>query len=293
MIASPSSTLCRDYEFASANLRLFARCVLPPASSWARLGLIHGYGDHSGRHEHVLQWMAQRGVACYTFDLRGHGRSPGRRGALRSWDEYLSDLDAFLQQPPLADCPAPLFLMGHSHGGLVLSAAAISGRLPVNAHLIFTSPYLRNTVPIAWYKRIVARIASLLLPDLRVPSNVRRSWLSSDPQMLLDREQDAFALNFATPRWFVQVRHVQRRVREHAPQLRLPFLMLLGSADPIADPAAGRQFFASAGSADKTLKIYDGFLHELLRESQREMVFEQVLRWMQARTGPPQPRTPR
>src|SRR5437899_3146686 len=110
--------------FASGRHGLFRRSVRPD-NAWATLGVIHGYGDHGGRYLHFMRWMAERGVACHTFDFRGQGRSTGRRGFVRRWEEYLDDLSAFLALDEMRSDGNPLFLLAHSHGAVVLSAAAL------------------------------------------------------------------------------------------------------------------------------------------------------------------------
>src|SRR5947207_165324 len=106
--------------FSGGAGRIYFRTTAAGGEAWARMGLLHGYGDHCGRYEHFYQWMANRGVASCAFDFRGHGRSEGKRGFVARWQEYLDDLKVFLQQPEMSarDGP-PVFLVGHSHGGLV------------------------------------------------------------------------------------------------------------------------------------------------------------------------------
>src|SRR5205807_10470574 len=74
--------------------KLFYRSVMPAGTAWARLALLHGYGDHCGRYLHLFKWLAERGVACHAIDFRGHGRSEGKRGFVRRWEEFLDDADA-------------------------------------------------------------------------------------------------------------------------------------------------------------------------------------------------------
>src|SRR5688572_15512480 len=87
--------------------RIYFRSVVPAGVAWARIGLLHGYGDHCSRYEHFYKWMAERGVACHAFDFRGHGRSEGRRGYVAKWEEFLDDLNIFLEQPEMNRSAAP------------------------------------------------------------------------------------------------------------------------------------------------------------------------------------------
>src|SRR5688500_19660371 len=115
-----------ESTFPAPGGHMLYRCsVVPaePALAAARLAVVHGYGDHAGRYVELMTWLAGRGVGCHAFDFRGHGRSTGRRGFVRRWEEHLDDLRAFLDLPELRhDSPGdpPLFVLGHSHGGLVV-----------------------------------------------------------------------------------------------------------------------------------------------------------------------------
>src|SRR5438477_11882791 len=93
-----SDVLSEERELAAPAAALLCRTIRPASTAWARLGIVHGYGDHSGRYLHFMNWLAQRGVACHTFDFRGHGRSGGRRGYVARWQEFIHDLRAFLSQ---------------------------------------------------------------------------------------------------------------------------------------------------------------------------------------------------
>jgi alpha-beta hydrolase superfamily lysophospholipase len=84
-------------------------------------------------------------------------------------------------------------------------------------------------------------------------------------------------------RWFFQAREAQEAVLERAGEIRLPVLMMIGSADPIADPKRGRQVFQRLGSPDKTLKVYDGFLHEVFNEVERDRVVRDLVEWLAVR----------
>src|SRR5881227_2275657 len=112
-----------ESTFPSTGVTLFRRSIIPTDPK-ATLGIIHGYGDHSGRFLHFMRWMAERGVACHGFDLRGQGKSTGRHGFVRQWTDYLNDLRAFLFLDEMQR--QPRFILGHSHGGLILAAVAVT-----------------------------------------------------------------------------------------------------------------------------------------------------------------------
>lgn len=266
--------------FPGKSGALFRRSIRP-VDPWATLGVIHGYGDHSGRHAHFMRWLAERGVACHALDLRGQGRSFGRRGFVRRWDEYLEDVDAFLALDEMK-AGAPTSLLGHSHGALVLAAAVERG-LPNVAGCVMTSPYFAPRHPVPKFKVMLARCVNPLVPWLRVASGLSDDMMTSDAAMRAESKVDPLIGHAATPRWYLGSVAAQARILIEAGRFQLPFLLLFGGADPIADVDAARAFYEAAASTDKALKVYPGLLHEILRETTREEVFMDVLQWLRTR----------
>ncbi len=249
---------------------------------WARLAVLPGYGDHAGRHDHVLQWMAGRGVTAHAVDFRGHGRSGGRRGAVRGWGEYLDDLAAFLAIEELATNAAPLFVLAHSHGGLIAAAAAQRGLLAC-AGVVLSSPYLALKLPIPLRRRMLAAVLNRLAPFMLLRSGIRGAMLTRDEAMLAADRADPHRVPGATPRWFATAMRAQADVRANADRFRLPLLLLVPGDDTVADPAASVEWFGRAGSADKTIRHYPEHRHELLREVGREDTLAEIEGWMRAR----------
>jgi len=280
--AAPARPLIEEGALAVGELTLFQRSIRPPGEAWARLGVLHGYGEHSGRHAHFMEWMAERGVACEALDFRGQGRSGGRRAYVRQWTDYQQDLAAFFSQPAFGEGP-PLFILGHSHGALILAAAALRG-LPPARGLVLCAPFFRAQFVVAPVKVLAARALNSAAPWMLIPSGLRTEWMSRDTTMLEESRHDRLIVHQATPRWYVQVLQAQREVLARAEEIRQPLLELIADEDPVAAPAVAQEFFDRAGSADKTCLHYPGFLHEILREAGREQAFQDILQWMRERT---------
>lgn len=283
---SPAPNVIEDAGFFDGPAgRLYRRAARPADRAVARLSIVHGYGDHSGRYAHFMQWMAARRIACEAVDLRGQGAADGRRGFVRRWDDYLDDVRAFLSLPAGELAALPRFVLGHSHGGLVVGAAGETGLLePMGVRgVVLTSPFLQSRMEVPRAKVILGRAVGLVVPWLPVSTGLNVEWMSSDPQMVEDSRGDPLCARVATPRWYAGQLRAQRRVLANAAAFRLPLLVLAAGADPIAEPAAAERFVQTAGSADKSFHIYPGLLHELLRESGRERIFEDILSWLTAR----------
>jgi alpha-beta hydrolase superfamily lysophospholipase len=273
-----------DADFTSGKVRLHRRSIIPSESPWARLVLVHGYGEHSGRYSHAMRWFAERGVACHAFDQRGHGKASGRRGFVRNWDEFLDDMAGALEEEEtkMNGAKIPRFVLGHSHGALIVAVSVIRKLLSADG-VILTSPYFRSGVPVTPGKLAVVRGVDLVLPWARFRSGMQESWLTSDQEMLAESRADPLLLRTATPRWYLSMLAIQDEARQRAAKFTLPLLCLVGDADPVALPEAGARFFEQAASHEKKLIRYPGMLHELLRETGREAVFGDALRWMRER----------
>jgi alpha-beta hydrolase superfamily lysophospholipase len=268
--------------------RTFRLSVLPKDRSKviARLAIVHGYGDHAGRYLEAMTWFASQGVSCHAVDLRGHGRSTGRRGYVRRWDDYLLDLENFLRHPDVAERDEiPLFILGHSHGGLVVAVAGVRHLLERHnaAGVILSAPYLENAFPVPRHKSIAARFLTVLCPSVRISSGLKPELMSSDPERVEDSRNDPLMLRCATPRWFMGQLAAREEAMTRASEFTLPLLMLQGDADSIADPRGARKFVERAASRDKTIIEYPGFRHEVLREVGRQRVFGDVMKWIHAR----------
>ena len=252
----------------------------PSPAPRVRVVLVHGYADHVGRYPHVIEALTGAGCEVHAFDMRGHGRSEGVRGHVLQFQEYLDDLDLFVAQLPRD--PLPRFLVGHSLGGL-LSLRYVLDRPDAFAGVAVSSPYLHLATDVHFLKEAVATAASHLAPTLLTKSPIEAKALSHDPAMVQAYIDDPLVFKTFNARWFFETREAQQEVLKRAGEIRLPVLMMIGSADPIAEPERSRQVFERIGSPDKTLKVYEGLLHEVFNEVERERVIRDLVEWLGVR----------
>src|SRR6266850_3593261 len=107
---------------------LFERLWRPVGKAKGAFVLVHGIKDHSGRYGELAGALAAQGVAVHAFDLRGHGKSTGKRVSVRSFNEYLNDLDLVLNRARESAPGKPLFLFGHSMGGAIVTSYTLTFR---------------------------------------------------------------------------------------------------------------------------------------------------------------------
>jgi alpha-beta hydrolase superfamily lysophospholipase len=256
------------------------RVSVEPGEAWARIAFLPGYGDHAMRYVRFLEWMGQRGVACHGIDFRGNGVSSGARGFVNAWEEYLDDLGALIESSFGSD--RNFFVVAHSHGALVATAAALRGKLDCLG-CVFLSPFYRKSVPPSAMMRAVAAVATHVAPAWPFKSGVGMEMLTRDPEMAEETRRDPLCLGIATARWYVTMMRAQQAIVKSAEKFTLPLLALIPEADTLVDPKAGEDFFRRAGSKDKTLKIYPEHRHELLRETDREGIYADICDWLRRR----------
>ena len=248
---------------------------------WAALTLVHGFGDHGGRFDGIGTSLASFGIAVNAIDLIGHGRSPGRRGCIDSYDQLLDDVLTSIKYSRANSPRMPQFLYGHSMGGnLVLNLAL---RRPCEmrslAGLMVGSPMLRaGDMP---KERIMdaGRWLASKIPNWRIKAPLNATKLSHDR-----RAQDAYLRD----KWVhrnMSLRLAANLVDcglwalENANLLQSRTLLMHGSDDTLTSPLA-TQAFADASNGMATFKMWHGSRHDLHDELQRERVFEYMTRWM-------------
>lgn len=277
---------------ARDNLRLFWRSKAPPEPI-AVAGIVHGYGEHSGRYLPLLDHLAAHGIAAHAFDYRGHGQADGRRGHCDAFGEFVDDLERFVQRVIEAAQGRPTYLLGHSMGGLILARWLLPDAPGADAAergvrgLIFASPWLELAFKPPALKVIAARWVGRIVPWLPVSTGITSDQLTRDPAMRAAVERDPLFNWTATPRWFAESGKAQAEVRAGAAAIRLPSLVLVPEADPIASPAASLRFYESLGARDREVRRYPGARHELFNElpEVRERAMQDVVEWIRARSG--------
>jgi alpha-beta hydrolase superfamily lysophospholipase len=264
------------------GIRLFRRSWLPSTTRpKAAVALVHGYAEHSGRYEWFGEQLAGAGIAVHAYDLRGHGRSDGPRATVRSFREHLDDLDAFLAIVRVEQ-PGPLFLFGHSMGGLI-AALYTAVRRPTIDGLILSGPAVSNpdraTSLAASAIGLVAKVAPRM-PTRRLPATA----VSRDPEVVRAYDEDPLVHRGGIPAaTLTAFPRAIRRLYDDASDIRVPLLIVHGSGDVLASPAGSQALFDRVGSTDRELKQYQGLAHEVLNEPERATVLSDIRAWIEAR----------
>ena len=261
---------------------LFLRWIEPLKETKGDILLTHGMGEHSARYLHVGEFLAANGYRVCAYDLRGHGRSSGTRGDIASYDVLLNDVEATVRHYRRSEMPT--FFYGHSLGGQIVLNSIVADRRVVSGAII-ASPWLDLVFRPNRLKLLIARIALKIHPGLTQNSGLDDSRLSKDKEFLRSMKDMSLVHRKMSARMYSELTRGARRAREAATRFEQPLLLLHGADDPITSFAATQEFFRQAVSRDKTLKIYPDTLHETHNDLGRTQVLNEVLAWLDARTG--------
>lgn len=256
---------------------LHATWWAPDGPAKATIVHVHGLGEHSGRHAHVAQRLNDAGYAMLQMDMRGHGRSAGTRGHT-PFDRTMEDLDAALAEAWARTPELPVFLYGHSLGGLMVLTYTLR-RTPDIAGVISSAAGLRSPVLEQKAKMAAAKLLGSALPWVAIPSGLDDSGLSRDPEVLAAYRADPYVHDKASLALGKDGAVGAEWALAHAWKMHVPLLMLHGSADPITYPR-GTEEFAGKVDGDVTVHIYEGLLHEPHNEPEKEAVLDDIVEWL-------------
>ncbi len=269
---------------ATSTGAIYAETFVPKTPPVGVVLVTHGYAEHCGRYREVAHVIVNAGWAALSWDVRGHGQSPGQRGYIDRFDTYLADFRAAYAAARALAPGAPIVLLGHSHGSLITLRALAGDQPPETALAIVSSPFLALRMQVPAYKKLLARVASRLAPTLPQSNALRVEDLTSDTQKQAERLADTLCFDVATARWFTEATAAQAYVLEHAGRIGVPTTWLVGGADPIADPAASRRVADRVKQA--TYHDLVGLKHEVFNEVERGKVFSQLTAALSQATRP-------
>ena len=267
----------RDGSLTSADgTRLFWQSweVESPKATFA---VIHGLGEHGGRYNRFAEGMAGRGFSTFAVDLRGMGRSEGARGFVNSWGEWVKDVETFIGMVGDHPSAGEVIPLGHSLGGVVVLSAVIRDAV-LTPRFVVSNPALRIRMAVPGWKLTVGRVTSQLVPRLAMSNGVDAARLSRDPDVVQAYRDDPLVHDRITSRLFSEWMAACEEIVARAPELRTPFLALVGEDDGIIDPEGTRELSRRA-QAPHELRAFAGRYHEPFNDLDADEVFDALAEW--------------
>jgi alpha-beta hydrolase superfamily lysophospholipase len=244
--------------------------------------IVHGYGEHCLRYDHVARRLNDQGYSVYSYDHRGHGQSPGTLGQVPSFDALIDDMKVMFDLVKAEAGDKPFFVWGHSMGGLITSAFTVRHQ-PDVAGLVLTSPSVKSDGNVSPFLIAMSGFIATFLPWLPVHE--------LDPNGI-SRVQEEVDMYVADPKVYhgkILARtgngmmNTIKEVESKLDTITQPFIAMHGTQDSLVHHSASELLFEKASSEDKQLKLYDGAYHELFNDTCKEEFFADLFEWLNAR----------
>lgn len=258
---------------------LYYQCWQPDLPASCILVIVHGFGEHSGRYMMVVDRLLSAGIAVYSYDNFGFGKSPGRRGHIANVACYRNALDNFITLVSELEPGRAIHLWGHSMGTLIVLDYCLHEPGKVKTLITSGAALEPAGVTRAW-QVFLANVFSVLWPIFTLRLPVDPAALSNDPLEIADYKADPLVHNRCTARWGVSMRNSIAWIRQNLGRLTTPLLVAHGEMDAVNLKAGSLELFGKCASIDKKLVIYPHSLHTLHADSDRALFLSDLQAWI-------------
>lgn len=280
MTQAQSITLSEGKFEGVGGLNIFTRTWRPEGDVRGVVVIVHGFNSHSGQYLWVGEQLAADGLAVYALDLRGRGRSDGERYYVQKIEDYTEDVATLVRTAKSENPGAPVFVLGHSAGGVVSCVYTLDHQDEIDGLVCEDFAY---ELPVPDLLLSFLKGLSHITPHTHVFSLKNRDF-SRDPAVVESMNNDPLIKGESQPAQTAAVlTNASSRLREEFPLIKLPVLILHGTGDKVTKPSGSQHFYEQAGSTDKTLKLYEGYYHDLLNDVGKEVVMADIKGWIGAR----------
>ena len=280
MARSPANAVKEETFEGMGGLKIFLRSWKPASKPKAVVVICHGVNSHGGQYISVGEQFAASGFATYALDLRGRGKSEGARFFVNHINEYVSDVANTIKLAKARDPGLPVFLLGHSAGGVVSCSYALDYQSEI-AGLICESFAFK--VPAPDFALAIIKGLSRIAPNLPVLT-LKNKDFTRDPEALKALNSDPLIAKEVQPALTVAALvRADERLKKEFPRITLPVFIMHGTADKATVPAGSQFFYDTVGSKDKKLTLYEGHFHDLLSDIGKEKVMADIKEWIEKR----------
>ncbi len=264
------------------DLKIYYQCWLPEKDPKAVLLIVHGLAEHSGRYMNLVNHFVPLGYAIYGVDHIGHGKSDGLRVYVERFEDFTDTLKDFSHMIRDWQPKKPIFLIGHSMGGLISSIFLLDHQDELSG-AVLSGPSVKVPDNISSVTILAGKLFSPLMPKLGLLA-LEADGVSRDPEVVKAYLNDPLVYTGKiTARLAAELLKAMKRAEVNASKITLPILIAQGSEDRLVDPDGAQMLHDTVGSVDKTLKIYDGLYHEIFNEPEHHKVLGDVEAWLESR----------
>ncbi len=262
------------------GLNIATRSWKPEGKPRAVVILIHGFNAHSGYMVWPAEHFVARGFAAYALDLRGRGKSEGERFYVEEFSDYLGDVDLMVDVARSENPGLPIYVLGHSAGGVIATSYVFEHQDEIAGLICHSFAF---DVGIPNVAALLIKGISHITPHFHL-FTLKNEDFSRDPAAVAEMNSDPLIADESQPaETGAELIKAAERLRENFPKFNVPVLIIHGTADKATRPEGSQLFFDTAGSQDKTLKLYEGHYHDLLNDFGKEEVMADIIHWVDAR----------
>ena len=263
---------------------IFYQYWSPEEHARAKLVIVHGLAEHSGRYMNVVNHFVPAGYAVYGVDHIGHGRSDGDRVYVDRFQDYTTTLATYIDMIHDWQPDKPIFLIGHSMGGLIGAAYLLEHQHGLSG-AVLSGPGIKVPDNISRTVIFMGKILSKILPRVGI-LQLDSNGVSRDPAVVDAYVNDPLVYTGkVTARLGAEMLKTMQDVTKSASRINLPLTIVQGGNDILIDPGGAQLLYDSVSSEDKAIKIYEGFYHEVFNDPGHEQVLNDVWKWIEAHLG--------
>jgi alpha-beta hydrolase superfamily lysophospholipase len=277
-LAADPDVGAREGTVASRDGTRLSWRAWPVPEPRAQVLAIHGLGEHSGRYERLALALNRHGYGCWAVDLRGMGRSDGRRGHVDRWRQWIEDCAAFADLVRERSGETEVVPLGHSFGGVVVASAVLGGALRPR-RFVLSNPAFRPAVAVPGWKLALGRATSGLVPTLALGNEVDPALISRDPAVVAEYRADPLVHDRISSRLFTEWVAASDDALRRAGELAVPCLLIVSEDDRIIDREGALEFARRAGDR-ATVLSFPGRFHEPFNDVDAEEVFSGLAAWL-------------
>jgi len=242
--------------------------------------IVHGFNSHSGYYQWTAEQLTAKNFETYAIDIRGRGNSDGERFYIADNNEIISDIDQLVSLAKEANPNLPLFVLGHSAGGVLSALYMLDHQDRVNGFICESFAY---QLPAPDFAIAVLKGLSHIAPHAHV-LKLKNEEFTRDPAAVEAMNNDPLIAHEVQPtKTIQQLVLADERLKKGFPDITIPLLIIHGTMDKATKPAGSQEFYDKSGSTDKTLKFYEGHYHDLLNDIDKEIVMNDILEWLSKR----------
>ena len=262
---------------AKGGFGIFLRSWRPAGRARGVVVIAHGFNSHSGYYLWVGEQLAGMGLSVYALDLRGRGRSDGERFYVESFEAYAGNIALIVGLAKSREPGLPIYLLGHSAGGVASCLYVLDHQAELSGLMCESFAY---QLPAPDFALAVLKGLSHVAPHAHVLRLHNRDF-TRDPEVVRKMDSDPLIADEAQPtQTLAAMVRADDRLKREFPHIKLPLLILHGTADRAARASGSQHFYDTAGSSDKTLKLYEGHFHDLLNDVGKEDVMADIKGWI-------------